>query len=88
MHLHWIPMQFELQLCMPPSIILKNHFSELCKANVLISDDMMIQAAMETLLSVEDVRIWPNHMKKVIHNQKCGAAKADVATGRKKKAEE
>ena len=42
---------------MPPSIILKNFFSELCKANALISDDMITQAAKETLLSVEDVWI-------------------------------
>ena len=48
---------------MPPFVILKNHFTEMCMATALISDDMMIQAAKETLLSVEDVRMSGPHKR-------------------------
>ena len=69
---------------MPPSLILKENFTELCKSESPISDEMINMAAKETLLSCDEVRLWINHLKEVITNQKRGRAKAASTRQRKK----
>ena len=68
----------------PPSLILKEYFTELCKSESSISDEMINMAAKETLLSCDEVRLWINHLKEVITNQKRGLAKAASTRQRKK----
>ena len=66
----------------PPSIVLKQAFSNLKDGD--ITDDFISDAAKAVLLSMEDTRIWLNHLLSVLQSRKQGAAKA-AATRRMKR---
>ena len=61
----------------PPSTILKEMF------NLSFTDDDIETAARVVLLSVDDVKIWFEHLQTVEENRHCGATKA-AATRRAK----
>ena len=60
------------------------YFTELCKSESPISDEIINMAAKETYLSSDEVRLWINHLKEVITNQKRGCARAAITRQRKK----
>ena len=64
------------RVIMPPSIILKQSFSDLCKSGAIISDDILNSLAKKTLLTIQDVKIWLDHLAEILRNQKRGAVKA------------
>ena len=67
----------------PPSLILKKMFAELDGKDV--TEDFVTSAAESVLLSVEDTRIWLDHLGTVLKNRRRGAAKA-AATRQLRKA--
>ena len=54
------------KVIMPPSITLKQSFSDLCKSGATISDDTLYSLATKTLLTVQDVQIWLDHLAEVL----------------------
>lgn len=67
----------------PPSAFLKVEFSKL-KDRSNIPDSVIEQCARETLLTLDEVKMWFDHLKGVTQRRKSGAAKA-VATRAAKK---
>ena len=68
----------------PPSVILKEAFDALEKYPP--EESLYLQLAQRTLLKVEEVKIWLEHLNTIKQNRKRGAAKA--AETRKRKARE
>ena len=58
----------------PPSLILKDFFHKLAGREP--SEDMLETVARDTLLPLEEVRMWLDHLTIVAGNRKRGAAKA------------
>ena len=67
---------------MPPSIVLKEMFTELDKSSD--REEFIQCAAMKVLLPVEETEIWFDHLQTVVNNRKRGAAKAAATRQRKK----
>ena len=49
----------------PPSTILKQEF---CKATKPVSKTFLQDAAKKALLSIEDTKIWLDHLQTVLNN--------------------
>ena len=68
----------------PPSIIINQGFNKLLKLNFKITDAKISQLARQTLLSVEDVKFWMDHLQGVHKRRKEGALKAAKTRAKKK----
>ena len=67
----------------PPSTVIKEKFESLeCYPP---SESVCLEIAKEVLLSVDDVRMWLDHLHTIKENRKRGAAKAAETRRRKKK---
>ena len=73
-------------LTKPPSNVLKQMFSNLKDGD--ITDDFISDAAKAVLLSVEDTKIWLNHLLSVLQSRKRGAAKAAASRRMKRQLQE
>ena len=60
----------------PPSVILKDEFNRLNQAKIEISEHHILRLAKKTLLSVEEVRMWIEHLTLIKQRRKSGAKKA------------
>ena len=67
----------------PPSAFLKTEFLKL-KDHSNIPESMIERCARETLLRMDEVRIWFDHLKGVAERRKAGAAKAAATRAAKK----
>ena len=75
----------EMKMVMiPPSMILKEMFSERDQESSEFSSEFVTNAAKKVLLTTDDVTVWLNHLSEVQKNRKRGAAKA-AETRQKKK---
>ena len=72
-------------LMKPPSTILKQKISQLGHAQIT---DNFVEAAKEVLLSMEETKIWLQHLSTVVENRKRGAAKAAATCQLKRKAQQ
>lgn len=68
---------------MPPSVSLKKFFTNMANEETL-TDECLQEIAEQTLLTVEEVRIWFDHLTEVARNRKRGAAKAAETRLKKK----
>ena len=71
----------------PPSSVCKELLLERKKKKQQqkITDDFVKSAAQRTLLTLEEARIWIDHLQIVDENRRCGAAKAAQTRKAKKK---
>ena len=67
----------------PPSVFLKDEFNNLQKPGIEITEEHVVRLAKKTLVTVEEVRVWIEHLTLVQERRKSGAKKA-VETRRKK----
>lgn len=75
-----------LKCLKPPSVVLKQMFSEL--GGNPVTDEFVEDAARSVLLSVEDIKIWIDHLTTVVENRKRGAVKAAETRRRKRQAQQ
>ena len=76
-------------ITMPPSIALKQKFSQqLAKGVCQATDEFVEDAAKSVLLSVEETKIWIDHLTTVVQNRKRGAAKAAATRQMKRQAQQ
>ena len=66
----------------PPSMILKKFFQE---NGAKPSENLLEGVAKKTLLPINEVLLWLDHLKTVDDNRKRGAAKAALTRQRKRK---
>ena len=67
----------------PPSAFLKAEFSKL-KDHSKIPDSVMERCAQETLLSLDEVKMWFGHLRGIAERRKAGAVKAAATRATKK----
>ena len=70
----------------PPSVYLKELFTELHKQGKSITDNVLEEAAKKVLLPTQEVGFWFDHLKSVADNRQRGAMKAAETRRRKRQA--
>ena len=72
--------------CLPPRDIIGDAFKTLNRPNGVYEEDSVVELARENLLSMNDVKMWLEHLESIKQRRLCGVRKAQTTRAAKKQA--